>query len=111
MGNRYYNAYSLCEKIFSSMKFNATCRNFHDDRIIFHWKDIFGEFADKMQPCNIVFSGIDSNNITKKVLYVSTFDRAFASEFIFYKKQLIDKLNIYFGTEKSIFVDIKVKTL
>ena len=110
MVDRFYNTFSIGEKLLSSIQFDAKRRNFYDDRILLNWKYIFENFAQFCQPCKIVFSGIN-NDIIQKVLYITTNDRKFATEFMFYKHQLLERLNTYFGTEKSRFVDIKMKIL
>ena len=108
---RYYGIFTLGEKLSSSFEFEEKKRNFYDERIILNWKDIVCEYADKLKPDKIVFDGIDANKITKKVLYCSTINRQFASEFLYYKKDILERLNTYFGCEKSRFVDVKLKTL
>ena len=99
----------------SSIVSDTKKRNFFDERILTHWKDIFEDYATKIKPDKIIFNGSEiakkKDNIVCKTLYISTDDRQFASEFIFYKQQLLDKLNAYFGTEKSIFTDLKLKVI
>lgn len=111
MGCKFYNIYSLGEKIINSHQHELKQRNFHDKRLLLNWKYIFGNKSDEMQPCKITFNGIDENGLTKKILYISTKNRQFASEFMFHKKQLLTDLNQYFGTEKSFFKDIKLNII
>ena len=107
----FYNVKSIGEKLSNSFEFEMKRRNFHDIRLLTNWNYIFGDLSKKLQPCKISFSGVDKNNCLKKILYVSTQDRGFVVEFIFYKQQILDKLNQYFGTNKSIFTDIKIQTM
>ena len=113
--NNYYNIYSICDFILSSIEKETKKRNFFDSKILIHWRDIFEEFADKIKPDKIIFNGENKNKtgdtIITKTLYLSTQDRQFATEFIFYKQQLLDKLNTYFGNEKSVFIDLKLKVV
>lgn len=108
---RYYGIFTLGEKISSRFEFEEKKRNFYDERLLLNWSDILGDYADKLKPDKIVFDGVDNNKITKKVLYCSTINRQFASEFLYYKKDILERLNTYFGCEKSRFVDVKLKTL
>lgn len=110
---RYYGTYSLKEKVLSSFNNEINKRNFFNIKIITHWRNIVGdEFFDKLTPCNIVMKKvIDNKNILAKILYCQTKDRQFANEFLFYKNDILQKINFYFGEEKSVFVDIKLKLI
>lgn len=108
---RYYGTFTLGEKITSFFSNEQKKRNFYDDRILTHWNDIVQEYSTKMKPDKIVFNGINNNGITNKTLYCSTTNRQFSSEFLFYKKDILQRLNTYFGTDKSMFIDIKLKNL
>jgi len=107
--NRFYNTFSIGEKMLSGFKYDLKTRNFHDDRLLLNWNYIVDEYAKRITPCKIIFSGLDTNNILQKTLYVSTNDRGFMAEFIFHKQRLLEMLNNYFGCSKSKFVDIKLK--
>ena len=109
MRKTFYNIYSLGHKLSNSFQFEMKRRNLHDERLLTNWKQIFEDFADRMQPCKILFSGVNNNGLIQKILYVSTEDRQFATEFLFYKQRLLERLNQYFGIHKSIFKDIKIK--
>lgn len=108
---RYYNFFSISEKFTSSLSNEIKKRNLYDDRIFKNWKYIVDDFADKVSPYKITYYGIDKNNVKQKILYLSTEDRMFATEFLFYKKQLLEKLNLYFGEDKSKFIDLKIKVI
>ncbi len=105
---RYYNTFSISEKICSLNEKELKKRNFHDARILIHWKDIVGkEFAKKLHPKQIKIVGTD-NQLLQKILYCFSNDRHFANEFAFHKKDILERLNLYFGGKKEIFVDIKI---
>ena len=108
---RYYGDFSLKEKLILSLNKERKKRNLHDERLIIHWRDIVGEYADNMMPCKIIFDGKDDCFRVKKILICSTINRQFAVEFIFHKKKIIDMLNFYFGNAKSVFSDIKLKVI
>lgn len=111
MKKTFYNISSLGDVMMNFFKPELKRRNFHDDRLLLNWTYIFDEFAEKMQPDKIMFKGTDENGVMQKVLYVFTNDRKFATEFVFFKQQLLERINQYFGTEKSFFKDIKIKTI
>ena len=105
---RYYNTFSISEKICSLNEKELKKRNFHDARILTHWQDSVGdEFANKLHPKQIKIVGTD-NKFVQKILYCFTDDRRFANEFSFHKKDLLERLNLYFGDKKEVFVDIKI---
>lgn len=108
---RYYGTFSLQEAMFGNLKREAEKRNFYDDRLLLHWKDILGEFSNLIQPCKIVFNKIDNNGITHKTLYCCTRNGQFVADFLYCKKNILERLNVYFGTEKSVFTDLKLKLL
>ena len=108
---RYYGTFTLGEKISSFLNYEQKRRNFYDERLLINWKDILQDYSAKIKPDKIVFDGVDSDGMTKKILYCSTINRQFANEFLFYKKDILERLNTYFGVEKSRFVDVKLKTL
>lgn len=110
MKKTFYNINLLADVVMNFFEPELRRRNFYDDRLLLNWTYIFDEFAEKMQPDKIVFKGVDKNGAIKKVLYVFTNDRKFATEFVFFKQQLLERINQYFGTEKSVFKDIKIKT-
>lgn len=110
MKKTFYNINLLRDVVMNFFGSELRRRNFYDDRLLLNWNYIFDEFAEKMQPDKIVFKGVDENGAMRKVLYVFTNDRKFATEFVFFKQQLLERINQYFGTEKSIFKDIKIKT-
>jgi hypothetical protein len=106
---RYYNVFSIKEKIKSSMNAEMNRRNFFDDRLINNWKDIVGNaFCEKIVPQKIVFKSVKTNSITGKILYCLAVDKSFLIEFPFYKNDILERLNLYFGTTKTRFVDIKI---
>ena len=105
---RYYNTFSISEKICSLNEKELKKRNFHDARILMHWQDIVGdEFANKLHPKQIKIVGTD-NQLLQKILYCFSDDRHFANEFVFHKKDLLERLNLYFGDKKEVFVDLKI---
>jgi hypothetical protein len=105
---RYYNAFSISEKICSLNEKELKKRNFHDARILTHWQDIVGdEFANKLRPKQIKIVGTDGR-LLQKILYCFSENRHFANEFSFYKKDLLERLNLYFGDKKEVFVDVKI---
>lgn len=104
----YYHTFSIGDCLLSNIEYEYKKRNFYDTRLLLRWNEIIGKLAEKMSPIKIVFSGIE-NNIIQKTLYCITQDRMFATEFTFYKNDILDKLNFYFGNEKTIFKDIKLK--
>ncbi len=106
----YYNIHPLSETLINTLSVELKKRNI-DERLILNWKYIFDDFACKMSPYKILFKGIDKDNLVQKVLYVSTEDRKFASEFLFYKNQFLEKLNQYFGKKKTYFKDIRIKVI
>ena len=108
---RYYGAFTLGEKISSFLNYEQKRRNFYDERLLTNWSDILQDYSSKIKPDKIVFNGVDADGITNKILYCSTTNRQFASEFLFYKKDILERLNTYFGVEKSRFVDVKLKKL
>jgi hypothetical protein len=112
MKYRFYNTYSLKEKLIELLKPELRRRNI-DERLLLNWKYIFNDsdFVDKMTPYKIIYKNIDENSLIQKILYVCTEDSKFATEFLFYKHQLLEKLNQYFGNEKSLFKDIKIKII
>lgn len=107
----FYNIQSIGEKLSNSFEFEMKHRNFYDMRLLTNWNYIFGNLSCKLQPCKVLFSGIDQNNRIKKILYASTQDRQFLIEFIFHKQKMLEKLNQYFGDKKSVFIDIKLKII
>ena len=109
--NRYYGTFSLKEKVLSGLDREKKKRNLYDERLITNWADIVGEYAVNMVPCKIIFDGHDDMGRFKKILFCSTSNRQFSVEFVFYKKQIIDMLNVYFGDHKSIFSDVKLKVI
>ena len=111
MKQTFYNFCPLCDKMILSFKQEMQRRNFYDERLLLNWRYIFNDFADKIAPLKIIFNGIDNNGVVKKILYVATFDRRIATEFLFYKQRLLDDLNTYFGIDKSIYVDLKIKLI
>ena len=111
MKQTFYNVHKISNMIMNSFQNEMKRRNFHDERLLLNWRFIFDDFASKIQPMKVVFSGIDKDGVVKKSLYVGTQDRQFATESIFYKKILLEKLNQYFGKEKSMFQDIKIINL
>ncbi len=109
---RYYGTYSLKEKVLSSFNDEINKRKFFNIKIITNWKNIVGdEFFDKLKPCNITFKKTINNNLLEKILYCQTIDRQFLNEFLFYKNNILQKINFYFGEEKSVFIDIKLKLI
>lgn len=111
MRQTFYNTFPLQHKLINSFQQEMKRRNFHDMKLITNWTDIFEDMAEKISPLKISFNGITTSGIRQKILYVSTNDRAFATQFIFHKQFLLDKLNTYFGINKTIFIDIKIKVL
>ena len=108
---KYYCDFSLKEKIISCINKEQRKRHLYDERLIMYWRDIVGEYANKMTPCRITFDGNDDVGRVRKILLCNTTDRQFSVEFIFYKKKIIDMLNLYFGDTKTIFSDIKLKVI
>ena len=108
---KYYGDFSLKEKIISGINKEQRKRHLYDERLIMYWRDIVGEYANKMTPCRITFDGNDGLGRVRKILLCDTTDRQFSVEFIFYKKKIIDMLNLYFGDTKSIFSDVKLKVV
>ncbi len=107
---RYYNTFSLHEMLLSLNKEEIKKRNFHDDRLLLHWNDILGDtLACKINPCKIVFGKLNNKGIINKTLFCITKDRQLMIDFPYSKKSILDRLNIYFGIDKSIFSDIKLK--
>ena len=105
---RYYNIFSISEKICLLNEKELKRRNFNDVRIITNWQEIVGEeFSGKLFPKQIKIIG-ENNKISQKILYCSTPDRRFANEFAFYKKDILDRLNIHFGGKRCVFVDVKI---
>ena len=104
----YYHTFAIGECLLSNIEYECKKRNFYDTRLLSRWHEIIGTFAERISPIKIVFSGIE-NNVIQKTLYCITKDRLFATEFTFYKKDILEKLNFYFGNEKTIFKDIKLK--
>ena len=105
---RYYNTFSISEKICLLNEKELKRRNFNDVRIITNWQEIVGEeFSGKLFPKQIKIIG-ENNKIPQKILYCSTPDRRFANEFAFYKKDILERINFYFGNKKEIFVDVKI---
>ena len=105
---RYYNTFSISEKICSLNEKELKKRNFNDARILTHWKDIVGDkFANKLHPKQIKIVGTDKQ-LLQKILYCFSEDRHFANEFSFYKKDVLERLNLYFGDRKEVFVDVKI---
>ena len=104
----YYHTFSIGECLLSNIEYEYKKRNFYDTRVLLRWHEIIGNFAEKISPTKIVFSGIE-NNVVQKTLYCTTQDRLFATEFTFYKKDMLEKLNFYFGNQRTIFKDIKLK--
>ena len=105
---RYYNVFSISEKIFSLNEKEIKRRNFNDARILTHWQNIVGEeFADKLHPKQIKIVGTDGR-LLQKILYCFSENRHFANEFSFYKKDILERLNLYFGDKKEVFVDVKI---
>ena len=110
MKKTFYNISSLSDIMINSFRPALRRRNFYDERLLLNWTYIFDDFAKKIYPDKIMFKGTDDNGVIQKVLYVFTDDRKFAIEFVFFKQKLIERINQYFGTEKSVFKDIKIKT-
>ena len=108
---RFYNTFSVGEKLISGLDYNLKTRNFYDERLLTQWNYVFGEYAKKIAPCKIIFAGLDKDNLLQKILYISTNDRNLAVEFVFYKDTLLKMLNNYFGCVKSRFTDIKLTLL
>lgn len=109
---RYYGTYSLKEKVLSSLDSEINKRKFFNIKIITNWKDVVGEeFFDKLKPCNVVINKNIKTNILEKILYCQTENRQFLNEFLFYKNNILQKINFYFGEEKSVFIDIKLKLI
>ena len=127
MSCKYYNTYSVGEKFLSSIEFEAKKRKLNNLNMLLCWKDIVGEdFARKITPNKVLFSNYinsnnesvnkqskndKANNIIGKILCCTTSNISFLNEFIFYKKDLLNRINLYFGEEKSKFIDIKLSLL
>lgn len=105
---KYYHTFSIGECLLSNIDYECKKRNFYNISLLSRWNEIIGELAQKMSPMKIAFSGV-KDNVIQKTLYCITQDRMFATEFTFYKKDILEKLNVYFGNEKTIFKDIKLK--
>ena len=109
---RFYNVFSIKEKIFSLLGSELKHRNIYDTRLISRWSEIVGkEVADKLIPVNISIKYNKQKQILEKTLYCQTSDLLFATEFQFLKQNMLNKLNAYFGESKNLFKEIKVKVL
>ena len=109
---RYYGIFSLRDKLLSSIDGESKKRHFYNDNILLFWNDIVGkEYVNKIFPCYVSYGATRNKNITTKTLYCGTKDRVFLSEFIFHRKSILDRLNLYFGEDKSMFEDIKLKLI
>ena len=108
-GRRYYNVFSIKEKIKLAMNREMNKRNLFDNRLVDNWRDIVGDaFCEKIVPQKILFKSMKTNGITGKILYCLAVDKLFLTEFPFYKNDILEKLNLYFGTTKTKFIDIKI---
>ena len=109
---RFYHTYSISEKMFSCFEKEMEKRHLNDERLLARWDKIVGEkYAINLTPNKIYFTGLDNKKKAKKVILCSTRNKAFATEIIFFKKDILSKLNTYFGTEKSYFDDLKISVI
>ena len=109
---RYYGIFSFSDKLLSYIDEESKKRHFYNANILVFWNKIVGkEYCNKILPCYISYGTTRNKNITTKILYCNTKDRGFLSEFLFHKKEILNRLNLYFGEDKSTFEDIKLKLI
>ena len=104
---RFYNVFSIKEKMFSLLGSELKHRNIYDTRLISRWNEIVGEkYATKLTPINVSIKSSKDKKLLEKTLYCQTSDLQFATEFQFLKQEILNKLNAYFGEERSVFKNI-----
>ena len=109
---RFYNVFSVKEKMLSLLGSELKHRNIYDTRLISRWSEIVGkEVADKLIPVNISIKYNKQKQILEKTLYCYTNNLLFATEFQFLKNNILNKLNAYFGDKKSVFKNIVTSIL
>ena len=65
---KYYGDFSLKEKIISGINKEQRKRHLYDERLIMYWRDIVGEYVNKMTLCRINFNGNDDVGGVWKIL-------------------------------------------
>jgi hypothetical protein len=109
----FYVLRKMSEKIVNLfeeiLKKEGTKRGFKDIRLLQKWNEIIedDDLGNKIKPYKMIFGNYQRKQ--GNILIIELIDVEIKYNFEFYKQNIINKINLYFG--ENFIINIKVKNL